>query len=455
MTWIGSGEQLKRVLADLVDSAAEAARLPSLVAAVAFGRQPWWTREVGEIGRQYRVGSITKTYTAVLVMRLRDEGRLDLDDPVGAHLPDAPLGDRTIRTMLAHCSGMPAEPAGPWWERTPGLSWADLAAANSARQAVFARNSRYHYSNLGYAVLGELVARLRRAPWWECVKVELLDPLGLTETTYLPLEGAAVGTSRNPRTGELVAERVHETGAMAPAGQLWSTPSDLTAWAHVLAHGWAPPAAMPLRRLSSADMLTPNVAVEMRTAQSGDPDDQHEGAYGLGLRLHWSPTGTIAGHTGSMPGFVAAMFVDPQTHVSAVVMTNATTGLDAERLATDLIGRLQPMGYHRTEQEDEPDPEDEMPDLVGEWFWGNTRFTLRAVIDGLTLRSASDVEWRFLRDREDGYLGLSGYAAGEHLTVHRRADGTPSHLEVATFILTRVPYDPLAPIPGGPPIELS
>jgi CubicO group peptidase (beta-lactamase class C family) len=455
MTWTGDGEQLKRVLAGVVDSAAEAGRLPSLVAAVGFGRRPWWTREIGEIGRQYRIGSITKTFTAVLVMRLRDEGRLDLDDPVAAHVPDAPFGERTVRSLLAHCSGLPAEPAGPWWERSPGGSWADLVAANAARPPVFRPNARYHYSNLGYAVLGELVARRRRMPWWECVRGELLEPLRLTETTYHPIDGAAVGTSRNPLTAQLVGERVHETGAMAPAGQLWSTAADLTAWADVLAQGRGDESRGTMPLVRGAGILSADTAREMHVVHSGDPDNQHEGAYGLGLRLHWGARGTVLGHSGSMPGFLAAMFVDPQTHVSAVVMTNATAGIDTERLATDLIARLEPMGYHRTDVEDEPDPEDALPDLVGDWFWGNTRFTLRAVIDGLTLESEGRAPWRFLRNRADGYLGLTGYPAGEQLTVHRRGDGTPSHLEVTTFILTRVPYDLAAPIPGGPPIDLG
>jgi CubicO group peptidase (beta-lactamase class C family) len=442
MTQAGSEQPIKDALCDLVDAAAARGRLPSLVAAAGLGRAPWWTRGVGAVGRQYRVGSITKTYTAALIMRLRDEGRLDLDDAVSTHLSDAPFGDRSIRSLLAHASGMPAEPSGPWWERSPGGAWDQLTATNAGRPSAFRPNSRYHYSNLGFAVLGELAARLRGSPWWDCVQAELLAPLRLAETTYLPLEGAAVGTSRDPRTGELVGERVQETGAMAPAGQLWSTPADLIAWASVLAQG-------------SGDVLLADTAREMRTVQSGDPDDQHHGGYGLGLRLHWSATGTFAGHTGSMPGFLAAVFVDPPTLVSAAVMTNATTGLEVERLASEMVARLLPLGYHRTEREDEPDPEDALPDLVGDWFWGNTPFTLTAVIDGLTLTSAHEDSWRFLCVDRDGYLGLTGYTAGERLTVYRRADGTPSHLDVATFILTRVPYDPDAPIPGGPPISLD
>src|SRR4051812_43235833 len=149
MSWSGPDDEIRGVLADVVDSAADVGRLPSLVAAVGLGYRPWWTREVGSVGQQYRVGSITKTFTAALVMRLRDEGSLGLDDPVAAHVPDAPFGDRTVRSLLAHCSGMPAEPAGPWWERSPGGSWEQLVASNADRTVVFGRNTRYHYSNLG------------------------------------------------------------------------------------------------------------------------------------------------------------------------------------------------------------------------------------------------------------------------------------------------------------------
>jgi D-alanyl-D-alanine carboxypeptidase len=349
---------------------------------------------------------------------------------------------------------MPAEPTGPWWERSTGRTWDDLVAANAGRDGLFRPNSRFHYSTLGYAILGELVARRRGVSWWECVQGELLAPLGMAETSFLPLDGAAVGTSRNPRTGVLVGERVQETGAMAPAGQLWSTPADLTVWADVIGFGRGDESGGSMPLVRGRDILSIDSAHEMHTVQAGDPGDQHEGAYGLGLRLHWAATGTLVGHTGSMPGFLAAMFVDPKTHVSAVVMTNATTGLDTEALASDLIARLQPMGHHPTEVEDEPDPEDEMPDLDGEWFWGNTKFTLRAVIDGLTLTSGREDVWRFVRTGRDSYHGLLGYTAGEQLTVHRRPDGAPTHLEVATFVLTREPYDPQAPIPGGPPLDL-
>ena len=79
-------------------------------------------------------GSISKTITAVVVMRLRDEGLLHLDDPLDRHLPGTPLGDRTIGQLLSHLAGASAESPGGWWERTPGGSLDDLAARAGRRR---------------------------------------------------------------------------------------------------------------------------------------------------------------------------------------------------------------------------------------------------------------------------------------------------------------------------------
>ena len=118
-------------------------RAPSTVAGVVRGGATVWTDGVGTTGlvppggaaargdtgaadRQYRIGSITKTFTAALVLQLRDEGRLDLDDTVGRHLPGTAVDDRRIAALLAHTAGIAAETPPPWWERTDGTG-RDLA----------------------------------------------------------------------------------------------------------------------------------------------------------------------------------------------------------------------------------------------------------------------------------------------------------------------------------------
>jgi CubicO group peptidase (beta-lactamase class C family) len=143
-------------------------RAPSLVAAVVRDGRMVWTGGRGCVDgatptadTQYRIGSISKTFTAVLVLRLRDEGRLELSDPLQAHLPGTPVGDRTIAQLLSHASGLTAEPPGQWWERTPGRPWQELAGSLDQAAVRHRAGRLFHYSNLGCAALGELVARLR------------------------------------------------------------------------------------------------------------------------------------------------------------------------------------------------------------------------------------------------------------------------------------------------------
>ncbi len=425
---------------EVVAGLLESARLPGLLAATFHGGEIDWHAALGDAAGQYRIGSITKTFTAVAVLQLRDEGLIQLDDRIGMHLTDAPYADHTIRNLLAHGSGITAEPAGPWWERVAGGSWADLVAANSAGVDVFRPGQRYHYSNLGYALLGELVGRLRGGSWWEEVQHHLLEPLRLTQTTYDPSTDAAVGTSRNPETDVLMREPSEDAGVMAPAGQLWSTPADLARWADFLATG-------------HADVLRRETLIEMRTAQAADPDLQHQGAYGLGLRLRWTSAGTLVGHTGSMPGFLAGLFVDPTTRVGGVLLTNATTGVDPEAV----VVQLQGMAMRDVEAADHDSATSAtggaVDELVGPWYWGNTAMRLEPTQDGFVLIEKK-TRRRFRVEDVDVYRGENGYWAGERLDVRRHDDGRVAYLEVVTFILTRTPYDAEAPIPGGPPVPL-
>lgn len=413
-------------------------RLPGVVAAAFAPAGIAWEGRRGDTFGQYRIGSLTKTFTAVAVLQLRELGRVDLADAIADHVADSPCPRVTLRELLAHCSGMTAEPAGPWWERSPGVGWDHLKHANHTQVEIFRRGQRYHYSNLGFALLGELVARQRNMSWYDAVRLHVLAPLGLDQTTYHPSADAANGTSRDPRTTRLVGEPAFDSLAMAPAGQLWSTPADLARWGSFLVSG-------------DDAVLPKSVLVEMRTAQSADPDVQHLGAYGLGVRLRWRPHGTLVGHTGSMPGFLAAMFVDSTSGVGSVVLTNAMTGLAPETAAARLVDLVEPE-LAAAEPEAPAIEVSHLPaaELGGEWYWGNTSVQIQPAEAGFTLSAGAD-ERTFRHLGDDAYLGLDGYYAGERLQVVRRSDGAISHLEVVTFVLTRIPYDPAAPIPGGPP----
>jgi CubicO group peptidase (beta-lactamase class C family) len=420
-----------------VAAAQSESRLPSLAAGVVRDGELVWTATRGRFANrdgerptpdtQYRIGSISKTFTAVLVMQCRDDGLLALSDPVGKHLPGVPFGDLTVRQLLAHSGGMNAEPAGDWWERNPGLSFEQLAAAMDESATVAPPDRRHHYSNLGYGVLGELVSRLRSAGWMELVQRRILDPLELRRTTYLAQPPAAQGFSVHPFSGRLDDEPAYDAGAMAPAGQLWSTVQDLGRY---VAFWLDPP----------DEVLSRDTVDEMATPQAADPIEKLEASYGLGLRLVADGEHLLAGHTGSMPGFLAGLFVDRDRGIGAVTLANATTGR-CSSVPPDLIRVL---AEHEPHLPDEWLPEATIghgEELLGPWFWGNTPHTF--VVSGgvlVLVRQGGGRESRFVPHPDGGYTGLDGYFAGERLWVIRTAGGGIDHLDLATFILTRTPY---------------
>ena len=423
-------------------------RLPSLVAGVVRDDALVWTGEYGagtgtvppSPDLQYRIGSITKTMTAALVMQLRDEGLLDLADPLSAHLPGVGYADRTIRSLLTHSSGMQSEPAGSWWERSPGVPFEELAAGIDEKRAAHPVGATYHYTNLAFGLLGELVARHRGGSWWDAVRQRLLEPLGMTRTTYLPLPPAATGYSVHHFAGTLTAEPAHDAGAMAPAGQVWSTVADLAVWARFLRDG-------------APGVLAPATVQEMTTPQSGSAAEGLAGAYGLGLRLVPGGSGTLFGHTGSMPGFLAGLLVDRPRRTAAVVLANATTGLRCEGLPVDLLDTLEELEPSLpVPWEAAPAVSAQAEEILGVWHWGNTALGFSWTGTDVVVSSLTDgrVSYRFVPDG-DGFVGTVGYHHGERLHVVRNDDGSVNHLVCATFVYTRTPYDPAAPIPGGHP----
>jgi len=422
-------------------------RAPSLAAAVVRENGIVWSGGRGRVdgarpdeNTQYRIGSITKTFIAVLTMRLRDEGKLDLGDPVDKHVPGTILGDRTISQLLSHTSGITSESPGVWWERAVGADWDALRSSLGPESLVLRAGSKLHYSNVGYGVLGELVARHRGATWLDVVNQELLQPLGMTRTTPHPEAPNANGWAVHPHADVLLHEPTPDAGAMAPAGQLWSTLTDLSRWLRFVAG-------------DTGEILHPDTMAEMRAPIVVDDGDTWSGGFGLGIQLMRDGGRRYAGHTGSMPGFLAVLFTDEGSGTGALVLTNSTAGVGIVGLAADLI---------RTADEREPVLPTEWtplptvnPDLLaltGPWHWGPTPYTLKLHANQWLELVPTNGMGRGSRFRPAGdgtWVGVDAYYAGETLRVVRDPDGGVSHLDLATFVFTREPYAPTDPIPGG------
>lgn len=422
-------------------------RAPSVVAAVVRDGRPVWVDGRGSVdGRvpdgdiQYRVGSITKTFVAVLVLRLRDEGRLRLADPLDAHLPGTTAGHATVGALLAHTSGLAAETPGPWWERTPGTLRPALTDVLGDRAQVHPAGARHHYSNPGYALLGALVERVRGQVWSEVLRREVLEPLGMTRTTVQPVAPHAAGWAVHPWADVLLPEPAVDTGLMAPAGQLWSTATDLARLAAFLVDG-------------DERVLRPETVAEMRRPASPPEATDRDGGYGLGLQLLRRDGRVLAGHTGSIPGFLATVWTSAEDRLGAVVLGNATAGLAVSALAADLVQTV-------AEREPRiPAPWRPLPavdphllDLAGPWYWGPVPWILRPLAGGfleLTPVSEGQRGTRLRPTGDGGWTGLNGYFAGEHLRVQRDDTGAVSHLDLGTHVFTRQPYHPPTAVPGG------
>ena len=413
-------------------------RIPSVVAALTRDGSLVWRGSrgdaTGEPGvraseLQYRIGSITKTMTAVLLLQLRNDGRVLLDAAVSAYLPELEghpvVGRLSLRDLLSHGSGLAAEPPGEWWERSEGGSFADLVGRFDELTAPFDPGSTHHYSNVGYALLGEVVARVHDRPWWECLSERLLQPLGMTRTSYDPFDPHAQGYSVAPWSPLVAEEPATDTGAMAPAGQVWSTAMDLATYADFLITG-------------HRDVLPRVTLDEMSTPQSGSLVDGLSSAYGLGLRLVQGGAGVLVGHTGSMPGFQAALFVDRVRRTGAVVLANSTTGLRTDLVAGELMAVLESC---EPTAPDEWEPVDEVPvevaELLGVWHWGNTARLCTWDGELLELRDVHGRRVDRFRWADGVFVGVSGHHHGEPIEVVRAADGSVVRLVCSTFVLTR------------------
>lgn len=417
-------------------------RVPGLYAAVQRHGDLLWGDGIGvaslEGGAapgpedQFLIASNTKTFTAVMVMQLRDEGRLGLDDRIGDHVAEVshPV---TVRQGLAHVSGMQREPVGDVWETMEQPTTEQLLSGFAEAEVVGRPHDRWHYSNVVYAVLGELVARLDGRPWAESLRERLFEPLELRRTTVGFDDGPrASGYYVPPYDDVPRPEPVLDLRAMNPCGGLASTAHDLARWSAFVAD-------------PDPGVLDPDTLEEMCQPQVLRDVVGWTGAMGLGFFLARSTGGrTWVGHTGGMPGHITGVFTHRESGTGAMVLMNATSAPDPAAFAVEL-------GEHVVQHEPEEQPPwrpgtevpEELAGLRGVWFSEGTPFVFSVVGGRLEARHPelprhlpSSV---FERIDVDLYRTVKGRERGELLRVTRDERGVPVKLNWATYLVTREP----------------
>ena len=315
-------------------------RLPGAVAGVVCGDELAWLAGTGfaelatgtatDPAMLYGIASITKTFTGTAIMQLRDAGRLGLDDPAVRWLPElgamanpfGPVDLVTIRRMLSHESGLPAEPPGTDWAIPAYEGAPEVTLRRAGELSVrFPPHAQHAYSDLAYQWLGEIVSRASGTPYPEYVREAILRPLGLTATAFPPLSGDLASRCVTGYDWRGLSDDLDPAPPMPPAwaeGGLWSSAADLARWISVQLRAYREPTATSpvLDAGSLREMHKPRYLA----------DDQWTQAWGISWCGTRQEEVTWIGHSGGMPGFTSTICFDPVSQVGAVVLVNGTMG---------------------------------------------------------------------------------------------------------------------------------
>lgn len=433
-------ESLVRELRNRVVLVQKEQRLPSVSAAVARNGELLWSGAVGvaeaETEReatpdtQYRIASITKTFTAAAIMQLRDAGELALDDSLGDHIPEAAHPGPTIRRMLSHHSGLQREPAGEIWETMEMPTIDDLLGRLNEAEQVLEPGRHFHYSNLAFSLLGEVVARRTGRTYVEHVQERILVPLGLARTTWQPVEPRAQGYFVEPYSDALRRERddIDLLGA-TPEGQLWSTTGDLCRWAAFLTD-------------PDPNVLAPETVEEMHSLQVM-LDEQWKEGWGLGIGLMRDGERILAGHSGGMPGHLSGFTYSRRDGIAAVALANA--GADMLALAVRLaVAAIDALPAEPDPWRPPGPPPPELAGVLGRWWSEGEEFVFSFRGGRLQARPVHDRPEEepsvFESDGPDRFRVASGPERGELLRAVRDDAGEVVKLYWATYPFHREPF---------------
>jgi CubicO group peptidase (beta-lactamase class C family) len=291
-----------------------------------------------------RIGSISKTVTATLMMRLVDRGVLSLDDPVSRYLPEVrEIGDPrpgappvTFRFLASHTAGLVREPELEGAASGPIAAWEGKVLASIPKTRFDSvPGMRYQYSNIGFAILGLALSRAAGRPFTELVEDEVFRPLGMVASTFVvdsTLAPRLAAGYENRRDGTIDAETPAREqsgrGYKVPNGGVYTTLADLGRLMGALSG------------VPGLGILSDTSRREMLRVQT--PEDPRRG-YGLGLTVSVDAAGReIAGHGGSVAGYTAQISFDPEARIGVVLLRNYQSGAtNLARAAAGLVSELR------------------------------------------------------------------------------------------------------------------
>lgn len=354
---------------------------------IAQGDRPPITRSYGLANQEhqvpntpttkFRIGSITKQFTAAAILQLQEEGLIDLQAPISKYLPTYPKGDQiTVHHLLTHTAGIP-EYLNPeifpdlaeWMRQSSTLE--QLVDRFKERPLEFEPGEKFSYSNSGYVLLTQIIETVAEQPYADYLQTHLFDPLGMKQTGYeIPQTVIPQLAQGYLRIGEdtYLKSTPFDMSIPQGAGGLYSTTADLLAWTQWL-HSKEPESADDDSTVLSATakklLMQPVARMGPETeAETGSetrsetgPETRPETFYGYGLVVDTPFGQPRIHHSGGISGFATTLAHYPDASLSIAVLSNLETAIPA-RIAEDLaaIAFDQPYEFPKQQTAIELDP---------------------------------------------------------------------------------------------------
>jgi len=275
----------------------------------------------------YSICSISKLFTSISMLQLRDKGLIRLDDPVKKHLSWFDIKQQyehsppvTIEGLLTHSSGLPREADFPYWTDASFPTREQMIDHLSKQEMLYPARNKYQYSNLGLSLAGEIVAKVSGKPYAKYVEENILKPLGLTDTTpEMPIKKQkgqlATGYGPFKRDGTRPIMPFYTVNGIAPAAGFASTVVDLGKFA-----SWQ----FRLLENNGDELLAANTLRDMHRVHWVNQDWTSK--RGLGFSVWRDNEKTFVGHGGSCPGYLSHLLLQPEEKIATVFMTNSRSG---------------------------------------------------------------------------------------------------------------------------------
>ena len=314
-----------------------------LVWSGAFGQSDLESGEPVTTDTIFGICSISKLFTGIAAMQLRDQGLLNTSDTVDSLLPWFDLEqdfdgspEITLEGLMTHSAGLPRESDSPYW-MGPDFEFptrAEIRERMASQSTIYPAERYYQYSNLGLSLVGEVVAEISGQRYEEYVEQNILEPLGLSDTEVgFPTddreERIATGYGYPGRDGELQRMPRYDTQGIAPAAGMASTVLDLAKFA-----SWQ----FKLMGGESDDVLQANTLREMQRAHWLDHDWKI--ARGLTFGNYRIGDRTLVGHSGDCPGFRTQFYLDPITKYGIALFVNRNN-VNVSKYATTILDILE------------------------------------------------------------------------------------------------------------------